>query len=157
MPNPSPVPKVEPLPIAKTLQAANGSDANNSAATHLPVNEAERPLGHRPILKGNTSQNRLRLLPLLLVLIDNSPANGHHSRIPHSAPVQEDDGWTQVPSRKGKAPAGKPQSAPNSVPMQSHPGSTSAANLIITDHPPADLHPTLCNTRPRDSTEAFHY
>ncbi|KAI6670317.1 hypothetical protein NL676_005202 [Syzygium grande] len=60
MPNPSPVPEVEPLPVAKTPQVANGSDANNSAATHLPVNEAERPLGHRPILKGSTSQNPLK-------------------------------------------------------------------------------------------------
>ncbi|KAI6668527.1 hypothetical protein NL676_010912 [Syzygium grande] len=73
----------------------------------------------------------------------NSPANGHHSSAPRSTPVHEDDGWTQVPPKKGKAPIGKPQSAPVSTPMQTQPGSTSAANLTTTDHPPADLHTTL--------------
>ncbi|KAI6668528.1 hypothetical protein NL676_010913 [Syzygium grande] len=66
-PNPPPLPEAEPLPLAKTLQ---GSDANISAATHLPVNEADRPLAHRPFLKGNTSQNLPKThAPLPLVLM----------------------------------------------------------------------------------------
>ncbi|XP_056160974.1 uncharacterized protein LOC130135530 [Syzygium oleosum] len=49
-------------------------------------------------------------------------ANGHVNRVVQPAPVQRDEGWTQVPSRKGKAPAGQSLSAPITAPAQFIPG-----------------------------------
>ncbi|XP_056172498.1 uncharacterized protein LOC115693838 [Syzygium oleosum] len=74
---------------------------------------------------------------------DTSHASGHVNRVVQPAPVQRDEGWTQVPSRKGKAHAGRLHSAPFSAPAQFLPGSASGSNLNTAESLLAILHPPM--------------
>ncbi|XP_030473888.2 uncharacterized protein LOC115691407 [Syzygium oleosum] len=68
MTEPSPVIEADPTPVTENLQAKDGFVANTiteepkGKSTSFLI-EAERPFGHRPILKGNSSRSRSRGRP----------------------------------------------------------------------------------------------